>query len=215
MALVELGERIASLREERALTQVQLAEKARISPSTLSQIESGRVPRPHVGTIRKIARALSVEPQELRSAEEPALAGKAEASGTRRSKIRGRKISTPSINIPRIGSTASREPKPETYYEQEEEIASFPYTEETRVNAFKDAQRVAAEARPHYDAVVSGDARFVVEDDGERVAVYLEVPMVDADTTLGILRGGTDNPAAGRASEQSQEVPAPTKNDDS
>jgi transcriptional regulator with XRE-family HTH domain len=79
MARVELGERIASLREERALTQAELAERARISPSTLSQIESGRVPRPHVGTIRKIARALNVDPQDLRRAEEPALAGKAEA----------------------------------------------------------------------------------------------------------------------------------------
>jgi transcriptional regulator with XRE-family HTH domain len=73
LARVELGERIATLREEQTLTQADLAERARISPSTLSQIESGRVPRPHVGTIRKIARALGVEPQELRRAEEPAL----------------------------------------------------------------------------------------------------------------------------------------------
>ena len=82
MARVELGERIASLREEQALTQADLAERARISPSTLSQIESGKVPRPHVGTVRKIARALGIEPQDLRKAEEPALAGKAEAPST-------------------------------------------------------------------------------------------------------------------------------------
>jgi transcriptional regulator with XRE-family HTH domain len=66
---VELGERIATLREERALTQVELAEKAGISPSTLSLIESGKVPRPHVGTVRKIARALGIEPGDLRRAE--------------------------------------------------------------------------------------------------------------------------------------------------
>ena len=71
MARVDLGEQIATLREERALTQVELAERARISPSTLSLIESGKVPRPHVGTIRKIARALGVEPQDLRRVEEP------------------------------------------------------------------------------------------------------------------------------------------------
>lgn len=71
MARVDLGEQIATLREEQALTQVELAERARISPSTLSLIESGKVPRPHVGTIRKIARALGVEPQDLRRAEEP------------------------------------------------------------------------------------------------------------------------------------------------
>jgi transcriptional regulator with XRE-family HTH domain len=65
---MELGEQIATLREEKTLTQVELAEKANISPSTLSQIESGRVPRPHVGTVRKIARALGVEPAELRKA---------------------------------------------------------------------------------------------------------------------------------------------------
>jgi transcriptional regulator with XRE-family HTH domain len=70
---MELGERIAVLREEQALTQAELAETARISPSTLSQIESGRVPRPHVGTVRKIARALGVEPAELRRAREPAV----------------------------------------------------------------------------------------------------------------------------------------------
>jgi transcriptional regulator with XRE-family HTH domain len=67
---VDIGERIAELREELALTQVELAEKARISPSTLSLIESGKVERPHVGTIRKISRALGVEPQELRRAGE-------------------------------------------------------------------------------------------------------------------------------------------------
>jgi len=67
---VELGERIATLREERALTQAELAEKAGISPSTLSLIESGKVPKPHVGTIRKIARALGIEPRELRRTEE-------------------------------------------------------------------------------------------------------------------------------------------------
>jgi transcriptional regulator with XRE-family HTH domain len=75
---MELGERIATLREEQALTQIELAEAARISPSTLSQIESGRVPRPHVGTVRKIARALGIEPAELRRTEELAFP-KAEA----------------------------------------------------------------------------------------------------------------------------------------
>lgn len=73
MARVELGERIATLREEQALTQAELAERARISPSTLSLIESGKVPHPQVGTIRKIARALGVEPQDLRRTEEVVL----------------------------------------------------------------------------------------------------------------------------------------------
>ena len=61
----DIGERIAELREERALTQVELAERARISPSTLSLIESGKVEHPHVSTIRKLAKALGVEPEIL------------------------------------------------------------------------------------------------------------------------------------------------------
>jgi transcriptional regulator with XRE-family HTH domain len=67
---MELGERIATVREDQALTQAELAEKSKISPSTLSQIESGKVPRPHVGTVRKIARALGMDPAELRRTEE-------------------------------------------------------------------------------------------------------------------------------------------------
>ena len=67
----DIGERIAELREASALTQVELAERARISPSTLSLIESGKVERPHVSTIRKLAKALGVEPQELRGARKP------------------------------------------------------------------------------------------------------------------------------------------------
>lgn len=76
---MELGEQIATLREEQALTQVALAEAARISPSTLSQIESGKVPSPHVGTVRKLARALGVEPADLRRTKEPVLTGRAPA----------------------------------------------------------------------------------------------------------------------------------------
>ena len=65
MAIANVGERIVELREARLVKQQELAKLAGISPSTLSQIESGRVPKPHVSTLRKIARALSVDPQEL------------------------------------------------------------------------------------------------------------------------------------------------------
>ena len=67
MTLADVGERIAELRENQLLRQTELAEKAGISPSTLSQIESGRVSNPHIGTLRKIARALNVEPSEITS----------------------------------------------------------------------------------------------------------------------------------------------------
>jgi transcriptional regulator with XRE-family HTH domain len=46
-------------------TQLRLAEEAGISPTTVSGIESGRISRPHFGTLRKLAVALGVEPEEL------------------------------------------------------------------------------------------------------------------------------------------------------
>jgi transcriptional regulator with XRE-family HTH domain len=46
-------------------TQVRLAEEAGISPTTVSGIENGRISRPHFGTVRKLAVALEVDPEEL------------------------------------------------------------------------------------------------------------------------------------------------------
>lgn len=60
--------RLTALREERMWTQGRLAEEAGISPTTVSGIESGRISRPHFGTIKKLARALNVDPRELLSA---------------------------------------------------------------------------------------------------------------------------------------------------
>jgi transcriptional regulator with XRE-family HTH domain len=54
-----LGERIKALRLERELQQRQLAEKADLTPSMVSQIESGRL-APSLNTLGKIAGALSV-----------------------------------------------------------------------------------------------------------------------------------------------------------
>ena len=54
-----LGERIKALRLERELQQRQLAEKAELTPSMVSQIESGRL-TPSLNTLGKIAAALSV-----------------------------------------------------------------------------------------------------------------------------------------------------------
>jgi transcriptional regulator with XRE-family HTH domain len=54
-----LGERIRALRAERALQQRQLAEKAGLTPSMLSQIESGRL-TPSLHTLGKLAGGLGV-----------------------------------------------------------------------------------------------------------------------------------------------------------
>ncbi len=61
----EVRIRLTVLREERMWTQGRLAEEAGVSPTTVSGIESGRISRPHFGTLRKLARALRVEPEEL------------------------------------------------------------------------------------------------------------------------------------------------------
>ncbi len=53
------GERIKQLRTERQLQQRQLAEKAELAPSMVSQIESGRL-TPSIHTLGKIAGALGV-----------------------------------------------------------------------------------------------------------------------------------------------------------
>ena len=57
--MTSLGARIKSLRLERGLQQRQLAEKANLAPSMVSQIESGRL-TPSLNTLRKIAEALGV-----------------------------------------------------------------------------------------------------------------------------------------------------------
>lgn len=46
-------------------TQGELAEEAGVSPTTVSGIESGKISRPHFGTLRKLARVLEIDPQDF------------------------------------------------------------------------------------------------------------------------------------------------------
>jgi transcriptional regulator with XRE-family HTH domain len=57
--MTALGQRIRALRAERHLQQRQLAEKAGLTPSMVSQIESGRL-TPSLHTLGKLAGALGV-----------------------------------------------------------------------------------------------------------------------------------------------------------
>jgi transcriptional regulator with XRE-family HTH domain len=57
--MISLGQRIKGLRADRVLQQRQLAEKAGLTPSMLSQIESGRL-TPSLHTLGKLAGALGV-----------------------------------------------------------------------------------------------------------------------------------------------------------
>ena len=66
-----LGGRIKALRLERDLQQRQLAEKAGLTPSMVSQIESGRL-TPSLNTLGKIAGALGVSIATLFDGQGPA-----------------------------------------------------------------------------------------------------------------------------------------------
>jgi transcriptional regulator with XRE-family HTH domain len=58
------GGRLRSLRKERLLTQVELSEMTGVAQDSISSLETGKR-EAHPGTIRKLAKALSVEPTEL------------------------------------------------------------------------------------------------------------------------------------------------------
>src|SRR5215216_6086636 len=51
-------------------TQERLAKEAGVSPTTVSGVETGKIGRPHFGTIGKLARALDVAPEELLGSRE-------------------------------------------------------------------------------------------------------------------------------------------------
>jgi transcriptional regulator with XRE-family HTH domain len=51
-------------------TQARLAKEAGVSPTTVSSIETGKIGRPHFGTIGKLALALRVAPEDLLGSRE-------------------------------------------------------------------------------------------------------------------------------------------------
>lgn len=59
------GNRVRSAREERFLSQRELAGKAGINHNTIWRIEGGGSVEVHPRTIRKIAEALSADPASL------------------------------------------------------------------------------------------------------------------------------------------------------
>jgi transcriptional regulator with XRE-family HTH domain len=74
----QLAARHIALRERAGLTQEQEAKMAGVSPTTISGIESGKITRPHLKTLLKLARALGADVGELRES------GKAEAPPSQR-----------------------------------------------------------------------------------------------------------------------------------
>jgi transcriptional regulator with XRE-family HTH domain len=62
--MVKIGGNVRHWRTLRTLTQVELARKAGISQAALVRIERNQAD-PHVSTIRKLATALEVSPEQL------------------------------------------------------------------------------------------------------------------------------------------------------
>jgi len=56
--------RLRQIRQRKALSQQDLAQRAGVGEATISRIEQGRV-RPRPSTLRKLAAALGVAPEEL------------------------------------------------------------------------------------------------------------------------------------------------------
>ena len=67
----DIGERVQNVRRLRMWTQARLAREAGVSPTTISGIETGKIGRPHFGTLGKLARALRVASEELLDSREP------------------------------------------------------------------------------------------------------------------------------------------------
>ena len=63
-AVVYIGDRLKNLRIRRALTQQELADRAGLSSNALNRIELDKA-EPHMSTLRKLAKALDVDPTEL------------------------------------------------------------------------------------------------------------------------------------------------------
>ncbi len=62
--VVYIGENLKKVRTRRLLTQEELAERADVSAATIVNIERNNQ-EPHFRTIRKLAKALNVDPTEL------------------------------------------------------------------------------------------------------------------------------------------------------
>jgi transcriptional regulator with XRE-family HTH domain len=64
-----IGDRLRDLRKRALLTQMELADKSGVGVTTIIRIERNQV-EPQGSTIRKLARALSVAPEELVKTED-------------------------------------------------------------------------------------------------------------------------------------------------
>ena len=62
--VVKIGDNLKEVRTRRLLTQVQLAEKSGVNQVTIARIERNQVD-PRFSTMRRLARALDIDPTKL------------------------------------------------------------------------------------------------------------------------------------------------------
>ncbi len=62
--VVYIGDKLKEIRTRRFLTQEELAERAGVSPATIVRVERNQA-EPHISTMRKLAKALEIDPTEL------------------------------------------------------------------------------------------------------------------------------------------------------
>jgi D-alanyl-D-alanine-carboxypeptidase/D-alanyl-D-alanine-endopeptidase len=64
IAVVKIGKNLRAKRVEKFMSQAELADASGLSEAHVGRIERNEV-EPHLSTIRKLARALTIEPSEL------------------------------------------------------------------------------------------------------------------------------------------------------
>lgn len=68
LTMLYIGDKLRETRKRALLTQQQLADRSGVGVTTIIRIERNQV-EPHARTIRKLAKALGVEPHELLKGE--------------------------------------------------------------------------------------------------------------------------------------------------
>ena len=68
LTVLYIGDKLREIRKRALLTQQQLADKSGVGVTTIIRVERNRV-EPQARTIRKLAKALGVEPHELLQGE--------------------------------------------------------------------------------------------------------------------------------------------------
>jgi len=79
----QLGDRIQQLRQNAGLTQDDLSDKAGLAYSTLAKIERGAIKNPSVFTVAELAKALSVQIEDILTPPPEAKLAKSKASSVK------------------------------------------------------------------------------------------------------------------------------------